>query len=190
VTATEPDAGGDADVHVVGMGNILYRDEGVGVYAARCLQTAFRYEPTIEIADGAAMGFGLIDFFQPAERRQRLLILDAMLADDRPGAIYRISGDQLLDLGPAMRPTAHEVDPLQLLRLATALGEPPEMVLLGIVPADAREMHVGLTPDLEAAFPRFVDAAVAELRAFGVLAVPTGRVALHEVIGGLTTCPR
>lgn len=179
-----------SDVHVVGMGNILFRDEGVGVYAASCLQSAFRYAPAIEIADGAAMGFGVIDFFQPSERRQRLLILDALLADDRPGTIYRLAGDQLLDLGPAIRPTAHEVDPLQLLKLATALGEPPEMILLGIIPADASEMALGLTPVLQAAFPRFVDAAIAELRAFGIHAEPTRPVSLDEVIGGLTTCPR
>jgi hydrogenase maturation protease len=187
---TEPDVSGDADVHVIGMGNILFRDEGVGVYAARCLRTAFRYTPAIEVADGAALGFGVMDFFQPSPRRQRLLILDAMLADDKPGAIYRLRGDQLVDIGLAMRPTAHEVDPIQLLKLAAALGEAPELTLIGIVPSDARELAVGLTPELEAAFPRFVDAAIAELRGFGIQAEPTRVVSLGEVIGGLVTCPR
>ncbi len=82
------------------------------------------------------------------------------------------------------------MDPIQLLKLATALGQPPEMILLGIVPADATELAVGLTPDLEAAFPHFVDAAIAELRAFGVQAERTRPVSLDEVIGGLVTCPR
>jgi hydrogenase maturation protease len=178
------------EVHVIGMGNILYRDEGIGVYAARCLQDAYRFTPAIDIADGAAAGFGLMDYFQLAGPPLRLLVLDAMLADSQPGAIYRLTGDQLLDLGPAMRPTAHEVDPIQLLKLATAFGQPPEMVLLGIVPADAAELAIGLTPDLAAAFCRFVDAAVAELGAWGVHAQPIRPISLDDVIGGLVTCQR
>jgi hydrogenase maturation protease len=179
-----------SETHVVGMGNILYRDEGVGVYAAHYLRRAYRFSPEVEVADGAAMGFGLMDYFQSAEPRPKLLILDALLADDRPGAIYRLSGDRLCDLGPAMRPTAHEVDPIQLLRLATALGQPPEMVLFGIVPADTTELGLGLTDELASAFPRFVDQVVAELRSSGIRAEQVSAPSLDDVIGGLVTCPR
>lgn len=178
------------DVHVVGMGNILYRDEGIGVYAARSLQQAYRFTPAVEVADGAALGFGLMDYFQVSGPLLRLLVLDALLADDQAGAIYRLSGDQLLDLGPALRPTAHEVDPLALLKLATAFGQPPEMVLLGIVPADAAGLGLGLTRELGAAFCRFVDAAVAELGRWGVQAERVRAISLDDVIGGLVTCQR
>ena len=77
------------------MGNILFRDEGVGVYAAHCLRAAYRFTPAIEIADGAMMGFGLMNYFQlKGPPARHLLIPDALLADGRPGAIYRLSGDQ------------------------------------------------------------------------------------------------
>jgi hydrogenase maturation protease len=178
------------DLHVIGMGNILYRDEGIGVYAAHYLRQAYRFTPAVQIADGAAMGFGLMDYFQPSGPAPRLLILDALLADDQPGAIYRLSGDQLLDLGPAMRPTAHEVDPIQLLKLSTALGQPPEMVLLGIVPADTAAMAIGLTPQLRIAFSSFANEAIAVLRAWGVRAEPARDFSLDDVIGGLVTCQR
>lgn len=172
------------------MGNILFRDEGVGVYAAHYLRAAYRLTPAVEIADGATMGFGLMDYFQPSGPPARLLVLDALLADARPGAIYRLSGDQLTGLGPDMRPTAHEVDPIQLLKLATALGRPPDMTLLGIVPADATELAVGLTPELGAAFPRYVQAAIAELGACGVHAELVRHLSLDDVIGSLVTCLR
>ena len=136
------------------------------------------------------MGFGLMNYFQPAGPPARLVILDALLADDQPGAVYRLSGDQLTSLGPAMRPTAHEVEPIQLLKLAAALGRPPEMSLLGIVPADTSELAVGLTPELGAAFPRYVDAAIAELAVCGVHAERFRSVSLDEVIGELVTCER
>lgn len=169
------------------MGNILYRDEGIGVFAARYLQAAYRFSPEIEVVDGATLGFGVIDYF---ESGSRLLVLDALLTEAPAGTIYRLPQEQLLDLSPAMRPTAHEVDPVQQLKLATALGNAPQMVLLGIVPADASEFAVGLSPELEAAFPRFVEAALSELRASGVEAEHIQPVSLADVIESLVTNAR
>ena len=176
-----------SDLHVIGMGNILYRDEGVGVYAAHYLQAAYRFTPAIGIADGATMGFGLMNYFQISGPPARLIILDALLARNQPGAIYRLTGEQLTGLGPAMRPTAHEVDAIQLLQLATALGSPPEMTLLGIVPADTSELAIGLTPELSAAFPQYIEAALAEMRARGIRAQRSRSLSLNDVIGELVT---
>jgi hydrogenase maturation protease len=171
-------------VHVVGMGNILYHDEGIGVYAARYLQAAYRFTPDIDVVDGATLGFGLIELF---EAGSRIYVLDALAADARPGTIYRLSQEQLLELGPGVQPTAHEVEPLELLKLAQVLGDPPEMVLMGIVPADAQTMAVGLTPQLEAAFPAYIDAVVAELRARGFEAELLRNLSLGDVIESLVT---
>ena len=122
--STRPDRAprGTARISVVGVGNILYRDEGVGVYAARYLQHAYRFQPEIEVADGAALGFGLMDFFEDAST---VIVLDALLADAGPGTIYRLPTEELLDLGPDITPTAHEVDPIHLLKRAHALGQLP-----------------------------------------------------------------
>ncbi len=175
---------GSERVHVVGMGNILYRDEGIGVYAARCLQTAFLFNPEVEVVDGATLGFGLMDLFSPGAK---IIVLDALATDAAPGTMYRLAREQLLDLGPSMQPTAHEVEPLELLKLSEVLGEPPDMVLMGIVPADAQTMEVGLTPELTAAFPAYVEAVVSELRAGGVEAEQLRRISLDDVVESLVT---
>lgn len=164
------------------MGNILYRDEGIGVYTVRYLQMAFRFTPAIELVDGAALGFTVMNFF---DNHGRLLVLDAVSTEAPAGTIYRLPEAELLDLGPSVRPTAHEVDPIELLKTATARGDAPEVVLLGIVPADAMQFTVGLSPELEAAFPRFVDAALAELAASGIQAERTRPLSLDDVIGSL-----
>jgi hydrogenase maturation protease len=166
------------------MGNMLYCDEGIGVYAARCLQRCYRFSPEIEVFDGATLGFGLMDLF---EKGTKIIVLDALATDAPAGSMYRLSDDQLRDLGPSMQPTAHEVEPLELLKLAEVLGEPPDMVLLGIVPADAQTMAVGLTPELEAAFPAYVDLAVAELKRAGIHAEPIGDRALDGIVDSLVT---
>jgi hydrogenase maturation protease len=170
---------------VVGMGNILYRDEGVGVYAARCLDRAFRFEPEITVTDGAALGFSVIDVFSDCTT---VIVLDAVLAGASPGTVYRLPAEQLLDLAPAVRMTAHEVEPLQLLRLSPTFTEPPEMLLLGIVPADTSQLSVGLTRELEAVFPGYVAAIVAELRSRGIRCDQVAPVSLHDVVESLVTC--
>jgi hydrogenase maturation protease len=184
--STRPGAppGRTARISVVGVGNILYRDEGVGVYAARYLQQAYRFAPEIEVADGAALGFGLMDFFDDGST---VIVLDALLADASPGTVYRLPTEKLLDLGADVSPTAHEVDPIHLLKRAHALGESPEVVLLGIVPEETSEMAIGLTPTLAAAFPRFVNAAVDEIRARGVRADCVRNMPLDDVIEGLVS---
>jgi hydrogenase maturation protease len=169
-------------VSAVGVGNILYRDEGVGVYAAHYLRRAYRFEPRIEVADGALLGFGLIDFF---EGRRTVIVLDAVLADAEPGTVYRLDTEQLLELGPQITPTAHEVDPIHLLKRAHALGDDTDMVLLGIVPEDASHMELGLTHTLARAFPCFVQAAVDEIGARGVHALRLREMSLEDVIDGL-----
>lgn len=169
---------------VVGVGNILYGDEGVGVYAASCLQKAYRFEPEIEVADGAALGFSLMDFFDDGAS---VIVLDALLADTGPGVVYRLPTERLLDLGPDFTPTAHEVDPIHLLKRARALGARTEMVLIGIVPQNTSELAVGLTPPLAAAFPRFVNAALDEIRARGVSAERLRQLPLDDLIEGLVS---
>ena len=171
-------------VHVVGMGNILYGDEGVGVYAARYLNAAYRFSPDIDVVDGATLGFGLMELF---EKGAKIIVLDALAVDARPGTTYRLPREELLNLGPEMQPTAHEVEPLELLKLAEVVGEPPDMVLFGIVPADARTMQVGLTPALAAAFPAFVDAVISEIRASGINAELVRPMSVDEVIESLVT---
>lgn len=178
------------DVHVVGMGNILYHDEGIGVYAAAYLRQAYRFSPEIQIADGAALGFGVMDYFTEAGLPPRVLVLDALLTDAPPGSVFRLPAEELLDLGPAMRPTAHEVDPVAMLKLAAAFGQAPDLVLLGIVPENASDLTVGLTEALRDALPAFTAAAIAQLSEWGVFAEPTGPVSLDDVIDGLVTCPR
>jgi hydrogenase maturation protease len=169
---------------VVGVGNILYRDEGVGVYAARYLEQAYEFTPAIDVADGAALGFGLMDFFEDSST---VIVLDALLADAAPGTIYRLPTERLLDLGADVTPTAHEVDPIQGLKRARALGGRSEMVLLGIVPKDASELAVGLTPALAETFPLFVEAALAELHGLGVRAERVRPLSLDDVVEGLVT---
>lgn len=172
---------------VLGVGNILYGDEGVGVYAARALEHCYRFTPEVEIVDGATLGFAMIDLFHGPGT---LIVLDALATDAHPGSIFRLPAEELLRLGPEMQPTAHEVDPVTLLRLAPLFGEPPDMVLIGIVPFNASDLAIGLTPPLVAAFDEFVNVTLSELSAKGVRADQRAPLSLDDVVASLVAGTR
>lgn len=172
-----------SELAIVGVGNILWRDEGVGVFAAHYLRDNYQLDPPVEIIDGAMLGFALIDLFTDGTR---LLVLDALLTGAPPGTVYRLPGHELLDLGPDMVPTAHEVDPIHQFKQAVMLGVDVDMSMVAVVPQDATQMGVGLTPELRAAFPAFIGTALAELGSWGVTATRTGHVDLDAVVESLT----
>lgn len=181
-----PEPDGDPVPVVLGVGNILYGDEGVGVYAAHALERCFDFSPGVDVVDGATLGFEMIELFS---RSVPLIVLDALAADAEEGSIFRLPAGELLRLGPDVRPTAHEVDPLHLLKMAPLLGGEPEVVMLGIVPASTAP-GVGLSPALEAAFGSYVETALSELLRSGVLAEPVAPLSLDGVIDSLVSGAR
>jgi hydrogenase maturation protease len=174
-------------VVVVGVGNILFGDEGVGVYAAAYLRTAYSFDPQIEVADGAALGFSVMDFFEDGAT---VIVLDAVQADAPPATVYRLPTERLLDLGNEVTPTAHEVDPIQCLKRARAFGNDTEMVLIGMVPENTSDMAVGLTAPVSASFAHFCETAVNEIRAQGIEVRAVKDVSLAEVVQSLVTQPQ
>lgn len=151
---------------VLGMGNLLHGDEGLGVCAARHLRSRYEFSPPVEILDGAVLGFGVLDVF---DRPGPVLLLDALAADAPAGALYRIPGPRLLHLSPDLRLAAHEVEPVQQLRLRTALGTAPDTVLIAMV-AERTTLGLGFSPAVRSGFPGFVAAVLAQLAHWGVRA--------------------
>ncbi len=171
---------------VLGMGNLLYGDEGVGVLAARCLAANYAFTPAVDVLDGALLGFGVLDVFDGGGP---VVVLDGLAADAPAGTIYRLPQEQLLDLAPDVRLAAHEVEPLQQLRIGTALGTAPHTVLMAMAVADT-SMHVGLSPPCAASFGRFVALIVQEVCRWEVRARRVGAVTLEDVLTDLTVVDR
>jgi hydrogenase maturation protease len=169
-----------SELAIVGVGNILWRDEGVGVFAAHYLRDNYSFNPPVQVIDGAMLGFALIDLFTDGTR-----LLDAMLTDAAPGTVFRLPGHELLDLGPDMVPTAHEVDPIHQFKQADLLGVDMDMSMVAVVPQDAEQMGLGLTPELHEAFPAFIEAALAELDSWGITLTRTGDADLDAVVESL-----
>ncbi|MGE4298534.1 MAG: hydrogenase maturation protease [Desulfovibrionaceae bacterium] len=142
-------------VLVIGIGNPLRADDGVGVRAVRDL--AGQAWP-----EGVAFheaGIAAHDLAFRCEGYEALLVLDAVQAGRAPGEWFELGPD---DLGGTHQPGLNShMNFVQALTLAFLDAPMPELHLLGIQPLDAASWREGFSPVLEAAYPAFLDAAKA-----------------------------
>ena len=145
---------------VLGVGNILERDDGIAVYAAAYLESNYTFEPPVRIINGGVEGINLLNVFMEYDR---LFILDAIAVDDASGSIYHIPAAELTGYG-LNSGGAHEIGVLQCLDMLELMGKPlPESSVVGIVPKEVT-VDVGLSAALRDAFGRYVDVVVSLLR--------------------------
>lgn len=148
---------------VLGMGNELFTDEGLGVRAARHLETLGLDD--VDVIDGGTLGLSLLS---QLEGRRGLLVLDAIAARGvPPGTIVELSRDELLQPRRILL-SAHQVGVSETLTAASFLGDAPEHVAaVGMVPF-SMETGYGLSAGAEAALSELVTAALGVLRLWGV----------------------
>lgn len=118
---------------VLGLGNILLSDEGVGVRVVEALSAAFELPPAVEILDGGTAG---MDLMEAVAGRECLIVADAMNADATPGTVLRFA-DEDIHAFFQMRLSPHQLGLSDLLAALTLTDEVPRrVILIGIVPAD------------------------------------------------------
>jgi len=148
---------------VLGLGNVLCSDDGLGVMAVSALMRGFEWPPEVEVLDGGTLGLALLPYLDEAEAA---ILVDAIRGDAAPGSFMRLEG---ADVAPAVaqRLSPHQVGVADLLDGARWLDSyPARVVLLGLVPATI-ELGVGCSPAVQAALPVLVDRLVEEIRGFG-----------------------
>jgi len=149
-------------VLVLGIGNLLLSDEGVGVKAVEELENRYDCSDAVEIVDGGTSGSELLPFF---DDRSHILIIDAVKTGNQPGTIVRIENP------PAFfqkKISPHQIGLADVLGLAAITDNlPGKITLFGIEP---KELSTGLDLSTEVArnLSRLVDMVVEELKSIGV----------------------
>lgn len=144
---------------IIGLGNPLRGDDGVGVRAAQAL--AVRALPDdVEVIDGGTQGLGIVNLM---EGRQRLILVDATDVGQVPGQFARFTLDEARLLGDDQHLSVHAAGLRDALLLARALKMlPQEVVIFGVQPATV-EWGSALSPQVEAALPDLIAAVLAEV---------------------------
>ncbi len=152
---------------VIGLGNPLMGDDGVGIVALERLRDGWRLDG-VELVDGFTWGLALLPVI---EDTQRLVLLDAITAGGRPGEVVELTRDRLpIYLSRKLSP--HQVDMRDALALAELRGHlPAEVVAIGVEPVSV-EMRTALSAPVEGAVDAVVRAVVARLEGWGHACMP------------------
>jgi hydrogenase maturation protease len=168
-------------ITVLGVGNLLRTDEGVGVHAVRALAERHREDmPTVDFLDGGTLGLNLLPFIEAANS---LLILDAVDSNSPPGTVVELSGESIPKYS-GIKLSEHQVTLQEVLGLGLIRGRlPARMLLIGIQPADLSTGD-SLSPIAAAALSEMLARAEAVLREWSLTPPEERRPPLSRFIPG------
>jgi hydrogenase maturation protease len=151
---------------VLGLGNTLNRDEGLGVHAVRALERRLgNSAQQVEFLDGGVLGLNLLPW---VEESSHLLVLDAINARKQPGTIIELKRHEI-PLYTGIKLSDHQVTFQEVLGLAAFRDHlPVNLTMLGIQPADL-EVGTELSPLVQARLPELLDRAIMILREWNLV---------------------
>lgn len=146
------------NILILGLGNILLGDEGVGVRVIEQLYS-HPFPDEIEVIDGGTAGYELINFF---EGKEKVIIVDAVKTDDTPGSVYKmdlsvVQEDETVQL------SLHQIGLKNVFKMASMMDLNPEVTLVGIVPKDYQDYNIGLSEEVEKAIPLAIETVLKEI---------------------------
>ncbi|HET9576563.1 MAG TPA: HyaD/HybD family hydrogenase maturation endopeptidase [Usitatibacter sp.] len=149
---------------VLGVGNLLMTDEGVGPHTIGALERGYDIAPEATLIDGGCSAMELLDDMAAADL---LLIVDAVAGGRAPGSIVRLEGEDVPRFFTT-KLSPHQVGLCDVLAtLAITDESPKETIIIGVEPAKLA-MGMELSPIVAAAVPRVMDQVVGELTRHGI----------------------
>ena len=180
-----------AGVLVLGIGNVLWADEGFGVRAVEALHARYSMPANVSVVDGGTQGMYLLDYVCAADR---VLVLDAIDYKLAAGTL-RVFRDDEVPVWTDTMMSLHQATFQELLSLARLRGRFPSMItLIGVQPDVLDDLGGSLSPLVRARVDEAVGLAVAELSAWGIAVTPRaeppaeplspGALAMHDYEAG------
>jgi hydrogenase maturation protease len=154
-----------SSVLVLGIGNILLQDEGLGVHAVERLIERYRLPGEVLVVDGGTLGLDLLPYLQDASA---MILLDAIQTGKPESGLIRLEGPEI-SATLALKYSVHQVGLQELIAASALQGTVPERVVLWGLQPRAIEWGLELSPGVSAQLDNLVDAVVAELRDWGLV---------------------
>jgi hydrogenase maturation protease len=146
------------DILILGIGNLLLKDEGVGVHVVKKLKE-FHLPDNVEVIDGGTAGLDLTDFIA---NRKKVIVIDTVKAGEKPGTIYRLT-EKNLNIKPKAIMSFHEIDFLHALYMSEVMGNKPgETIVIGVEPKDMSD-GLDLSPEIQERIPKIIEVVMKEL---------------------------
>ena len=137
---------------IIGIGNVLQKDDGLGVYAASYLNENYTFSEDIEIINGGVEGIHLLNVLEESDH---VVVLDCLQLNDAPASIYAIPAKEISGYG-LNNGGAHEIGILQCMDMMELQGKDvPEAIVIGIIPGEVT-FEFGLSDLLINAFEGYI----------------------------------
>ncbi|HUV51137.1 MAG TPA: HyaD/HybD family hydrogenase maturation endopeptidase [Anaerolineae bacterium] len=151
-------------IMILGVGCILFTDEGFGVRVIERLQERYEFPDNVSVVDGGVLGLNLLGVISEADH---LIVVDAIRNKGLPGSLYRLEGNAITERIRAKN-SLHQVDFLEALTMCQALDKVPKTVILGVEPEDIDTLSIELTPAVQTKVDQMIEMILAELDPLGV----------------------
>ena len=160
----------DPQILILGIGNVLWADEGFGVRAVEALADRYRFPPNVRLLDGGTQGIYLVDQVRWAEV---LVVFDAVDYGLPPGTLKRVVGAEVPRFLGAKKMSLHQTGFQEVLALADLLGEYPQhLLLIGVQPVELDDFGGSLRAPVKACIAPAIELALEFLAGFGIHGEP------------------
>ena len=155
-----------ASVLLLGIGNLLWADEGFGVRVVEELDRRFTFPDGVRLLDGGTQGIYLV---QDIRETDILVVFDAIDYGLAPGTLKLIRDDDVPAFLGAKKMSLHQTGFQEVLAMAQMLGDYPQhLLLVGVQPAQLEDFGGSLTPETKAQIEPAIHAALTYLAQFGI----------------------
>lgn len=150
-------------IGIIGIGNLILKDEGFGIHFINRLRKSYLFEGDIRLIDGSTFGYGLLNDMMDLDR---IIVVDALKADEKPGSIFRFAnGDIPVNL---MKKTAHDVEFVDVVTMCALQGHNPDIVIFAVSPEDCTGVGMQMSPPLEKALESMESLVLKEIEPLGI----------------------
>ena len=168
-------------VLLLGIGNLLFGDEGIGVHFINYIGEKYQFEgePQIDIVDGGTLAQRLIPIIVEYDQ---VIIIDTINAPGvKAGEVYFFNFDAVPD-AVDWQGSAHEVEMLQTLNMMDLAGDRPSTMIMGVVPTVIEATEFSLSEGVEAAVPLMERTLLDHLKTIGINAVKKAEVDIQAIL--------
>ena len=168
-------------VLLLGIGNLLFGDEGIGVHFINYIGEKYRFEgePQIDIVDGGTLAQRLIPIIVEYDQ---VIIIDTINAPGvEAGEVYFFNFDAVPD-AVDWQGSAHEVEMLQTLNMMDLAGDRPSTMIMGVVPTVIEATEFSLSDGVAAAVPLMEKTLIDYLSTIGIHAVQKAEVDMASIL--------
>lgn len=173
------DTGGPR-IRVLGVGNLLWADEGFGIRCVEALDQAWEFPAEVELLDGGTLGLALIPLLQDATH---VLLFDAVDCGREPGTLVVARDDDVPRYMNRDKMSLHQAGMNDVLASLEMLGHKPRaFTLVGVQPVELADYGGSLTPRVRALMPQALELGLTELAAWGIAGRPRGGAEAGAVV--------